>query len=431
MRYINYQYIKFLLIFIFATPALIVSAQVADSIYTGNIKTVRFHKYGDQLSVPVINLNTNDLTELHFDDMEPGVKNYYYTFQLCNADWTPVYLSQFDYIKGFTQMRISNYRFSSIAYVRYTHYQAVIPDRNCMPTRSGNFLIKVFLDGDTSKLVLTKRLLVLNNKSTIGARVIQPFLPEFFRTHQKIQFNVNINGLNTFSAAQQIKVVVMQNNRWDNALTNILPTFIRGTSLEYNTENTVFPAGKEWRWLDLRDFHLQSDRVKSADYKKNSTDIFVRQDAERQGEKYLYYRDLNGMYIVETTQNINPYWQGDYAMVNFAFMPPGNSAYINKDVYLFGQLTNYNITDSLKMQFNAEKGIYETHLFLKQGYYSYTYMGVDKNNTASYSEVDGNYYETENTYTILVYFRDFAGRADELIGVSTINSRTDKPGFSF
>jgi hypothetical protein len=431
MRYINYQYIKFLLIFIFATPALIVSAQVADSIYAGNIKTVRFHKYGDQLIMPVINLNTNDLTELHFDDMEPGVKNYYYTFQLCNADWTPVNLSQFDYIKGFTQMRISNYRFSSIAYTRYTHYQAVIPDRNCMPTRSGNFLLKVFLDGDTSKLVFTKRLLVLNNKSTIGARVIQPFLPEFFRTHQKIQFNVNINGLNTFSAAQQIKVVVMQNNRWDNALTNIPPTFIRGTSLEYNTENTVFPAGKEWRWLDLRDFHLQSDRVKSADYKKNSTDIFVRQDAERQGEKYLYYRDLNGMYIVETTQNINPYWQGDYAMVNFTFMPPGNNAYANKDVYLFGQLTNYNITDSLKMQFNAEKKVYETHLFLKQGYYSYTYLGVDKNNPLSYTEVDGNYYETENSYTILVYFRDFAGRADELIGVSTINSRTDKPGFSF
>lgn len=137
------------------------------------------------------------------------------------------------------------------------------------------------------------------------------------------------------------------------------------------------------------------------------------------------------MYIVETTQSINPYWQSDYAMVHFTFMPPGNNPYANKDVYLFGQLTNYDITDSLKMKFNSENGMYETQLFLKQGYYSYTYLGVDKNNPANHTEVDGNYYETENTYTILVYFRDFAGRADELIGVSTINSRTDKPGFSF
>ena len=118
-------------------------------------------------------------------------------------------------------------------------------------------------------------------------------------------------------------------------------------------------------------------------------------------------------------------------MVHFTFMPPNGNAYPNKDIYLFGQLTNYNAADSLKMKFNSDKGVYETQLFLKQGYYSYTYIGVDKNNAANYAEVDGNYYETENTYTILVYFRDFAGRADELIGVATINSRTDNPGFSF
>jgi len=424
-------YIKFFFIFLFTASASVASSQTADSIYLNTIKTIRFHNYGDQLSLPVINLNSNDLTELHFDDMDVRVKYYYYTYQLCNEDWTPVNLSQFDYIKGFTQMRITNYRFSSIAYTRYTHYQAMIPEKNCVPTRSGNYLLKVFLDGDTSKLAFTKRLLVLNNRSTIGARVIQPFLPEYFRTHQKIQFSININGLNTINPSQQIKVVVLQNNRWDNAFINVPPTFIRGTSLEYNTENIVFPAGKEWRWLDLRDFRLQSDRVKSADYKKNSTDIYVRPDVERQGQKYLYYSDLNGMYLIETTQSLNPYWQSDYAMVHFTFMPPGNNPLPDKDIYLFGQLTNYNFADSLKMKFNPEKGAYETQLFLKQGYYSYTYMAADKNNPANHADLDGNYYETENSYTILVYFRDFAGRADELIGVSTINSRTDKPGFSF
>lgn len=427
----KYLYLRTLLIVCFSFFYFVMFAQVADSIYSANIRTVRLNISGDQLSLPVINLNSNDIVELNFDDLDSRAKSYYYTFQLCNADWTPVNLSQFDYIKGFTQIRINNYRFSSIAYTRYTHYEAIIPDRNCQPTRSGNYLLKVFLDGDTSKLAFTKRLLVLNAKASISARVTQPFLPEYFRTHQKIQFNVNINGLNAFNASQQIKVVMLQNNRWDNALVNIPPTFIRGTALEFNTENIIFPGGKEWRWLDLRDFHLQSDRVKTADYKKNSTDIYVRTDIERQGERYVYYRDLNGMYIIETTESINPYWQTDYAMVHFTFMPPGNIAYTNKDIYLFGQLTNYNITDSLKLKFNADKGVYETQLFLKQGYYSYTYLGVDKNNPASRAEVDGNYYETENSYTILVYYRDFAGRADELIGISTINSRSDKPGLSF
>jgi hypothetical protein len=407
-------------------------AQTADRIYVKNIKTVRLYNSGNQLSIPVIKLNSNDLLELHFDDLDADVKYYYYTYQLCNSDWTPANLGQFDYIKGFTQMRINSNRFSSVAHTRYTHYQAVLPDAGMYPTKSGNYILKVFLNGDTSQLVFTKRFMVVDNKAAIAARVTQPFAPELFRTHQKLQFTVDVKALQSFNAAQQIKVVVLQNYRWDNAMMDLKPTFIRGTSLEYNAENTaVFPAGKEWRWLDLRDFHLQSDRVLSADYKKYSTDIFLRPDAPLSAQKYVYYRDLNGMSSIEAIRGINPFYEGDYATVYFSFVPPNGEAYTKNDIYLFGQLTDYNFTDSLKMIFNPENKKYETHLFMKQGYYDYTYLSVDKNNPAVYSELDGNYYETENLYTILVYYKPFIGRADELIGVATFDSRTDQPGLSF
>ena len=407
-------------------------AQTADRIYVKNIKTVRLYNSGNQLSIPVIKLNSNDLMELHFDDLDADVKYYYYTYQLCNSDWTPANLGQFDYIKGFTQTRINSNRFSSVAHTRYTHYQAVLPDAGMYPTKSGNYILKVFLNGDTSQIVFTKRFMVVDNKAAIAARVTQPFAPELFRTHQKLQFTVDVKALQSFNAAQQIKVVMLQNYRWDNAMMDLKPTFIRGTSLEYNAENTaVFPAGKEWRWLDLRDFHLQSDRVLSADYKKYSTDIFLRPDAPLSTQKYVYYRDLNGMSSIEAIRGINPFYEGDYATVYFSFVPPNGEAYTKNDIYLFGQLTDYNFTDSLKMIFNPENKKYETHLFMKQGYYDYTYMSVDKNNPAVYSELDGNYYETENLYTILVYYKPFIGRADELIGVATFDSRTDQPGLSF
>jgi len=407
-------------------------AQTADRIYVKNIKTVRLYNSGNQLSIPVIKLNSNDLLELHFDDLDADVKYYYYTYQLCNSDWTPANLGQFDYIKGFTQTRINSNRFSSVAHTRYTHYQAVLPDAGMYPTKSGNYILKVFLNGDTSQLVFTKRFMVVDNKAAIAARVTQPFAPELFRTHQKLQFTVDVKALQSFNAAQQIKVVVLKNYRWDNAMMDLKPTFIRGTSLEYNAENTaVFPAGKEWRWLDLRDFHLQSDRVLSADYKKYSTDIFLRPDAPLSTQKYVYYRDLNGMSSIEAIRGINPFYEGDYATVYFSFVSPNGEAYTKNDIYLFGQLTDYNFTDSLKMIFNPENKKYETHLFMKQGYYDYTYLSVDKNNPAVYSELDGNYYETENLYTILVYYKPFIGRADELIGVATFDSRTDQPGLSF
>ncbi len=127
---------KYLLLHIFFLFNFCGTAQVADSIYKSNIKTVRLHNYGNQLSLPIINLNTNDQVELHFDDLEADVKYYYYTFQICDKDWAPINLSQFDYLKGFTQIRVTNYRFSSIAFTKYTHYQAILPDRNSYPFKS-------------------------------------------------------------------------------------------------------------------------------------------------------------------------------------------------------------------------------------------------------------------------------------------------------
>ena len=137
------------------------------------------------------------------------------------------------------------------------------------------------------------------------------------------------------------------------------------------------------------------------------------------------------MYSIETTENINPLWQADYATVNFSFVPPGNSPFANKDIYLFGELTNYDLRESAKMKYDAEKGVYYTSLFLKQGYYDYSYVTIDRDDrkrTASFEMTEGNYWETENDYTILVYYRDLAGRADELIGMSHINSLTGRQG---
>ena len=401
-----------------------------EDIYDPNIHSVRFHTYGDQESMAIYKLNSADRVELHFDDMETRVKSYYYTYQLCNYNWQPVNLSPFDFIKGFTQQRITGYRFSSIAYTRYIHYQAILPEANSLPVRSGNYLVKVFLDGDTSKLVFTRALLVLDSKSSVSAQVVQPFTPDRYNTHQHIKFTVNINGINTSNASQQIKVVVLQNSRWDNAQGNVLPTFIRNNSIEYSNENAfVFPGGKEWRWLDLRSFRLLSERVDSANAKR--TDIYVKPDIDRSSQRYAYYADLDGGYLVTTYESINPYWQGDYANIHFKYVTPTQTPYADKDLYIIGQLTGYQLNENSKMRFNAEKGIYENTQYLKQGYYSYGYTLVDKNDVAKRTDLDGNYWETENNYTILVYYKSFTDQSDQLIGVAKINNRSDRPGFSF
>ncbi|HNF38475.1 MAG TPA: DUF5103 domain-containing protein [Chitinophagaceae bacterium] len=420
---------KYVLTTLFVCLMLAGQSQWPDHIYKPNIHSIKLFKYGDVYSYPVLNLGSNDQIELHFDDLDGDIKNYYYTFQLCNADWNPANIQAFDYIKGFQSNRISNYRISSIIPTRYTHYQAVLPERSMVPTRSGNYLLKVYLNSDTSKLAFTKRFLVVNNRMAVSAQVMQPYNGHLGRTHQRVQVNVNTANaqINSISP-QDIKVAIVQNYIWQEASIIDRPTIFRGNYYEYSDEsNTTFAAGKEWRWVNLRSFRLRSDRVQQiVDTSKTRTDIYVKPDAERYNQVYIYMPDINGLYTLQNDDGTNPYWQSDYAWVHFSFIPPSNRAFEGRSIYLFGELTNYDLNVDSKMLFNEEKGVYEKSIFLKQGYYNYSYVTLTDKKEAgvspSFENTEGNYWGADNAYMIMVYYRPFGARADELLGFTRVNS---------
>lgn len=418
---------KYLLLLFVLISINAISQTQPDITFFPSIKSIKLFQQNNQESLPIINLNSSDLLELHFDDLDGYVKTYYYTYQLCNADWSEADINQFDYIKGFTQNRIFQSRPSSITLSKYIHYQAILPEKNCIPSKSGNYLLKVYLNGDLDQVAFTKRMFVVNNTAAIGLQILQPFDNNIYRTHQKIQFSINTSQLNIYNPTQQLKVALLQNQRWDNAITNIQPSFMRENSFEYNGEqDCVFPAGKEYRWLDLRSFRFESDRIARKDESKNPIDIYVKPDATRVGQRYLFFKDLNGWYDIVTTDLVNNWWQTGYANVHFTYVPENNQPYSGQDVFILGEFTGNNVGNDNKMEYNAEKGIYEKTLLLKQGYYAYTYVTKDskaKKAKTSSELTDGDYWETENTYSLFVYYRSFSGRHDELIGFSTANSR--------
>jgi len=396
------------------------------------IRTPRLFQQNNQQSMALITLNSSDLLELHFDDMSGVPKNYYYTYVLCNADWTPADVSPFDYIRGFPQNRLSQYRASTVTDSRYVHYQALLPDRNCMPSKSGNYLLKVYLDADTSKLAFTKRMLVVDNRASVGAQVQQPFDNEILRTHQKIQVAVNTQQLNILSP-QQTKLVILQNNRWDDAIRDIQPTFIRGKMMEYNAEqNCIFPAGKEYRWADLQSFRFLSDRMDRVDKAREPVDVYLKPDLERNNLRYLFFRDRNGWDEINTTESLNPWWQTDYAYVHFTFAPANRQPFAGRSVYLLGSFTGNQIGDTSRMVYDAARGLYTKTILLKQGYYSYAYVTKSDKHPEEKADptlTEGNYWETENEYTVLFYYRSFSSRHDELVGIRSVNSRNERQNF--
>ncbi|NTS41345.1 DUF5103 domain-containing protein [Flavisolibacter sp. BT320] len=393
-------------------------------VFSPTIKTIKFFRSGDQTTFPVIQLNSSDVLQLEFDDLDTRVKNYYYSFQLCNADWTPSILTTFDYIKGFQSTRITTYRNSSLVTIPYVHYQATIPDRNSAPSRAGNYLLRVFLNNDTSQMVFTKRFVVATNLAKIGAAVQQPFNATLFRTGQKLQLAVTTDQRIKVMSPQDLKVVVLQNQNFQTALYIDRPTIWRGNYFEYSDEAiTGMEAAREFRWLDMRSLRLRSDRMETLDNRKDSVHVYVKPESSRGGQPFIYYRDINGSYTIETFESINPFWQGDYAYTHFTYVPPGGRPVEGSDVYIFGEMTNYATDTSGLMRFNTESGAYEKTMLLKQGYYNYLYATRPVGGgPVNFNQTEGNHWNTENSYTVLVYYRPFGARADECIGYTTLSS---------
>jgi len=403
-------------------------AQQPDKIYMPNIHTVKLFITGNQDAYPVIKLNVTNMMELHFDDLDGNVKTYNYTYVLCDANWAPATLSPFDFLQGFTQGRLGQYRNSSISKTKYVHYQALLPEQSCMPKVSGNYLLKVYLNGDTSKLAFTRRVLILDNVTIpIAAKVTQPFNTQLFRTHHKVTVTVDKTRLDISNPQQQLKVVVLQNFRWDNAISGIQPTFMRGNLYEYsNDNNLVFPAGREYNWVDLKSFRFQSERVDSADLNILPFSVWLKPDMQRTSLRYVTYYDLNGAYDISAIDVNNPWWQGDYANVHFTFVPLNLNEFLNKKVYLIGELATGNCDNAeCEMEYDATRKVYETTLLLKQGYYYYKYVtkiAGDKKANPETADTEGDFSETENTYTVLVYYRSFSDRADKLVAATTISN---------
>ena len=397
-----------------------------DSIYQNSIHTVLIHPVNKPLAIPVISLNELTPLEISFDDFKSDYQDYYYSVELRNADWTAVNLSAFDYLQGFNQNKINKFSVSSIATQSYFHYQFNFPNAQLRPTQSGNYILKVFKNGNTNEIVFTRRFFVTENQVSVAATVQEPFDGQISKTHQKIQFILDVKKI-PFFQTDQLNTAVIQNYRYNDAVSIAVPSFIRGNLLEYNSEDQfIFPAGKEARWLDIQNLRLRSDRVTDINSKEKTTIITVKPDLSRASTAYYTFNDLNGGFMISNTESLQSENQNDYAQVNFTYMPMDIIPFLGQKLYLFGALTNNIINKEAEMIFDLALGYYKKSLLLKQGYYSYNYVLREQNSfnpLNDFTETEGNHWETENNYSIMVYYRPPGARHDHIIGFGAVNSR--------
>jgi hypothetical protein len=393
-----------------------------DFIYKNNIQTVLFHKKGFELSPPLIRLHANEQLILRFDDLDGGFRNYSYTIVHCDADWQPSMLDPYEYIDGFYEDQINNYRHSVNTRMPYTHYWLEFPARHLRPRLSGNYLLKIFQDGDPENVVLTRRFMIFEPKLHIDAHVRQANLVVHRDSQQQLSFTVNTAGLYVSNPYQEIQVVVTQNGRWDNAIAGLPPRSIHGNSLIYDyEERMLFEGGNEFRRFDIRSLRYTSDRIAELSSSRTHTEVFLIPDLRRQHRRYSFVDDINGRFSIKTHDAPDDNTEGDYAWVHFSLPLDAPMAYGN--IYLLGSMTQWHLAEHTQLTYNYNTKQYTISLLLKQGYYNYQYAFREAGETAgSLTPIEGSHSETENDYTIYVYYRQPGLRYDQLIGVTQLNS---------
>ncbi len=412
--------------------------QFRNHTYDEDIKTVRLHVAGFPNSYPIIELGGGARLRLSFDDLSDEVGRYAYRFIHCDQDWTPSSLGQMEYNSGFASDYLEEFDFSLRTLMPYVHYDLYFPNQNMRLERSGNYLLVVFDGQDNDRPIITRRFMVSENTAGISGQVNRPSVVGKLNTHQEIQLRATTKQLATRAPLRELSASVIQNGRWDNAVTGISPNLLGREEVTFNYQDKIiFRGGNEFRNLDVRSVQAPRSDVRSITNEGDRYAMLLAPEETRGSTVYIQYFDLNGDFVnfrddrpsvnladeflQENVRRFGLDFTGEYIDVTFV-LKTRTGLPLDDDVYLFGMLTEWQQKHDYRMVWNPNIRAYVGRVLLKQGFYNYYFVTDQKGGRVGYDETEDSFDETENDYIALLYHRPLGGRYDRLVGWTLLNS---------
>lgn len=407
---------KLLLVFIFTSA----TAQEVQTEVTPpyNIKTVSFVQGGSNV-VPIFQLGST--FELQFDDLFGNEANYYFEITHCDYNWKPTEIPKTDYVLGFDNQRITDYSNSFNTLQLYSHYRLPFPNQFTTQLRiSGNYMLKIL--NEDREVVFSRKFILYEERCTVAAQVKRSRNLSNIDYKQNLDFSITSNDIVFQTPLQNVKTLLIQNGNFNTTIKNVPPQYTLANELVYKYDGeTQFWAGNEFLYFENKDIRVASNNVAKIGANSDIYNSFLYTSPARANHIYTVNQDVNGNFVVKNINASNNAIEADYAWVYFSLSAP--TFRLDKDIYITGMFNNYSLSPEYKMDYNAEKGIYEKAVMIKQGFTNFQYTVADKKGTIDYENaIDGNFYQTENEYTILVYYRESTDRYQKVIGKGNANS---------
>ena len=381
------------------------------------LKTVIFKNNSHQTNLPILTDNEN--LELSFDDLSGYENDYYYKISYHNWDWSESNLFKNEYLDGIDNTRITNFENSFNTLKRYTSYNLEIPNNSIKLKLSGNYMIHVYNSND--ELQFSRKFLYFKQKIKVTGNVFRTRNLDFFLTHQNIKFEIIQNRIGFIqNPNENLKVVLIQNDQWFNQIINLKPQFNENNVLKYRYDIlSSFEGGNEYLYFDTKDLRINGVNTSFINLEE-IYHVYLYTDIPRKYNPYSYTKDLNGDFRIRTvigTQKSNI--EADYSWVYFTLA--ASIELPETKIYVLGNFNNYEPSEESLMVYNKSLEAYEAKILLKQGFYNYKYVGKTISGW-DLNLISGNYFQTENNYKVLVYYRPPGEIYDQLIGLGEFNS---------
>ncbi len=408
-------------LFLFLINAAFCQEAFYDKVYDSNIKTVLMYSDNDALSLPIWDLGSSKKLTLSFDDLSTDARDFSYTIVHCNSEWIPTDLDQSEYIDGYFDDQIQDYQSSFNTTINYTHYTLQLPNDYMRPMISGNYIVQVFESSNPEKILITKQFRVVERKTDIKAFIRNMNQGSYFYNDQEFEIVVDYFENDFYDIQQNIKIEVIKNRNRFEYLKPEKPDMINQNEFTYNNFTSLkLKGGNEFHHFNIKNIHHAGENIININFLNYEYHFQLLANKDRSFDEYIYKSDLNGLFKIDASQSQYPETEADYCWVYFTLnmdvpMQQG-------DIYVWGALCNYEFTDENKMTYNFEQKAYEGRMLIKQGYYNYQYALLEKGKF-DFTYIEGNHAQTENSYAIYVYYHDFRGGYDRLIGQTEINTK--------